>query len=387
MTIDPLLLAKQLIACNDLSDNKNEKAIDLIQNILENFGFFCKKILFSKTDHPTVANLYAHYDLNKNTTNKTLAFAGHTDVVGVDDKLQWLSDPFIPTIMEENLYGRGSVDMKTSIACFIAASLSFIKNSKKSGRISFLITNNEEGDSTNGTPALLEWIEKNRLIPNYCIVGEPTSENIFGDTIKIGRRGSINFEIKIFGKSGHVAYPNLADNPISSLISLLLKIKNLILDEGNNFFQPSNIEITSLKTSSDTVNVIPSYVVVTFNIRFNNINSPEKIIKIIKEQCCQNIKKYELKHNITALPFLNEKCHFTSLLSDVIQSTINITPKYGTSGGTSDARYITKYCHVAEFGPLSSTAHQANEHIPIKDLYNLYNIYKNYIEKFFNNFA
>ncbi|CAK8162680.1 Succinyl-diaminopimelate desuccinylase [Candidatus Xenohaliotis californiensis] len=384
MNIDPLLLSKKLIACNDVSSN-GEMAISLMLELLQSNNFNCKKLIFKAPNHPDTANIYASCAFG-NTPKLNLCFAGHLDVVEIGDINNWLSDPFVPTTAHGNLYGRGAVDMKTAVACFTAAAINIIKNAgnnKISGKITILLTNNEETDSTNGTPKIMEWLKENHKLPNYCLVGEPTSQKIFGDIIKIGRRGSINFKVKIHGKAGHVAYPNLAQNPLPMALNFANELLKTKLDNGTEHFPPSNLEITSIETNSSMHNVIPDNVLIKFNIRFNNLHTSESLIQTIEKKCIV-LESYDLDSDITAEPFINNPDIITQMLSKTIQEIMGNKPSYSTSGGTSDARYITKFLPVVEFGPLSTTAHQANEHISLADLNNLYKIYLNFISKFFH---
>lgn len=384
--IDPLYLSKCLIACNDLLSS-SENALNLLAKTLEDNGFFCEKIYFDENGYNKTANLFAYIDIGDKNIKNNIAFAGHTDVVGVGNVDEWITDPFIPTTLNNLLYGRGVVDMKVALACFVAAGINIAieKNKKHNGRISFIITNNEESDSNNGTPKLMQWILKNNMIPSCCIVGEPTSSEDFGDTIKIGRRGSVNFILKIFGKSGHVAYPHLVINPILNAIKVLSILDCFELDKGDQYFDSSFLNITSVTTDTDLENVIPYCIIIKFNIRYNTLFNVDNFLEILNKDLIDINVNYEINYKITAEPFISKESKILNIAKDSIKNIIGIIPSLSTSGGTSDARYISKYCDTIEFGLLSSTAHQANERTEIDSIEKLYLIYRDIINKFLLN--
>ena len=280
--------------------------------------------------------------------------------------------------------------MKGAIAAFISAVILFIKNLKKSfnGTISLLITGDEEGEAINGTKKLIDWVKLNNYKINHCIVGEPTNTYHIGDNIKIGRRGSLSGTIEINGKQGHVAYPELASNPIPNLLSILLKLNNLIIDTGTNKFQPSNLEIVSCNSYNKQYNIIPEISSANFNIRFNNlwtINSLKKrILNLINsvELDKKNIIKVLFKKNASE-SFLTKNNDLINMLSASIKNITSLTPKISTNGGTSDARFIYKLCPVIEFGLINKTMHQINEYVKINDLIKLESIYLNFLNKYF----
>ncbi|WP_341764679.1 succinyl-diaminopimelate desuccinylase [Candidatus Tisiphia endosymbiont of Beris chalybata] len=372
---------RDLIAFQSITPN-SAGCIEYINNILEKNSFKTEIKIFGTNDNK-VTNLYAVYGDSK----PNICFAGHVDVVPAGDKTLWLSDPFIANIVEDKIYGRGTVDMKGAIACFLAASLDCITlNPKLKGSISFLITSDEEGKAEYGTKEMLKYLHvgANDLI-DLAIVGEPTSEQQVGDTAKIGRRGSINFDLTLFGTGGHVAYPRQANNPIPCLIYILNNLINYRLDEGSQFFQESNLEITSIDVGNNTTNVIPTKINAKFNIRFNDNHSSVSILKliekIIQDNCCQYKIEYQLNSVVSADCFIQEP---KGLIADFIQVAANTTlldTKISTSGGTSDARFIKNYCPVVEFGLLFSTAHKVNEYTKIIDLQRLYHVYYSFLVK------
>jgi succinyl-diaminopimelate desuccinylase len=375
MILDSVALTQQLIRCPSVTP-VDAGVIDLLIKILEPLGFTCYKLPFGE-----VTNLYARLG----TEQPNFCFAGHTDVVPVQNPEQWIADPFAAKIIENTLYGRGAVDMKGAIGCFIAAVSEILNQQKRfKGSISLLITGDEEGVAIDGTQKVLKWMEQNNQIIDQCLVGEPTNVEKIGDTVKIGRRGSINFTLTVVGIGGHVAYPHLAENPIPSLVKILQELCSTNLDEGNEFFPPSNLEVTSFIVDNNATNVIPSEATAKFNIRFNNIYSCEKLKQWVETVCNKVTTKFVLSYTSSADPFLTEK----NLFSDIVQASITeitgISPELSTTGGTSDARFIKNYCPVLEFGLINKTAHKINESITVSELHTLTKIYKMILAKYFD---
>ena len=370
---------EELIRCKSITP-LSAGAIEYMSDLLQEFGFSTEIKIFGNDEYK-VTNLYAVYG----DTSPNICFAGHVDVVPPGDFRLWENNPFAATIEEDKVIGRGAVDMKGGLACALAASQNFIKSNKSpKGSISFLITSDEEGSAEFGTKQMLQYLyskqDFNKI--DLAILGEPTSVKEVGDCIKIGRRGSINFTLIIHGTQGHVAYPKLADNPIHCLIKILNELMNYEIDEGNEFFQKSHLEITSFDVDNNTTNVIPQEAVAKFNVRFNNINSPEYIIDVINNIISKYSARYELHHNITAVSFIQEPIGLINGFTNLVIETLGIGTQFSTSGGTSDARFLKDYCSVVEFGLLSETAHAINEHGKINDLQRLYDVYYNALEKF-----
>lgn len=372
---------KELIAFQSITPT-SAGCIEYINNILAKNGFKTEMRIFGVEDYQ-VTNLYAVYGNSK----PNICFAGHVDVVPEGDKTLWFRDPFIANIIDDKIYGRGTVDMKGAIACFLAASLDLITlHPKLNGSISFLITSDEEGKAEYGTKEMLKYLhlDAHNLI-DLAIVGEPTSKQQVGDTVKIGRRGSINFDLVLYGTAGHVAYPNQANNPIPCLIYTLNNLINYRLDEGSKFFQESNLEITSIDVSNNTTNVIPSKITTKFNIRFNDNHSSDSILKLIEQiiqrNCLEYQVEYKLSNVVSADCFIQEPKGLITDFIQVVANTTQIDTKFSTSGGTSDARFIKNYCPVVEFGLLYSTAHKINEYTKIIDLQRLYHVYYNFLAK------
>ncbi|MDB2414369.1 succinyl-diaminopimelate desuccinylase [Rickettsiales bacterium] len=382
MSIDPIELSKDLISCPSVTP-ADEGALQVLQSALESMGFKCDRVTFSDDQAPSVDNLYAR--LGEDGPN--LCFAGHTDVVPPGNLDDWQSNPFKPEIRDGVLYGRGVVDMKCAIACFAAAVSRYLENNKLKGSISFLITGDEEGDAINGTKKLLQHIENKGEKIDACIVGEPTSENQVGDTIKIGRRGSVTFDLLLIGKQGHVAYPHLADNPISRLTRILHELDSHELDSGTEYFQPSNLEIVGFEVDNKTDNVIPAVARAKFNIRFNDKHKSATLIKWV-EGICESIcevgdASFELKYRVSGESFLTKPGELSSIVQSSVDKIAKIEGKLSTAGGTSDARFIKDFCPVVEIGLLNATAHKVDESAPVADIELLADIYADVIESYF----
>ncbi len=376
MSIDPIELAKKLIECKSITPS-DAGAISVIEAALKSLGFICHSL-----NYEGIHNLYAR--LGNKSPN--ICFAGHTDVVPPGDLTAWKSDPFKPEVRDGKLYGRGASDMKPAIAAFISATAEFIKeNSPVDYSISFLITGDEEGDAINGTRKVLEWLkEKNEKI-DYCVVGEPTNPKILGEMVKIGRRGSITLKLKVKGIQGHAAYPNIANNPITALVEMLHTFKLRPLDDGTEYFEPSNLEITTIDVGNNASNVIPGEASATFNIRFNDLYSSKKLIdwtKAVIETVSKKYKtEYTLTHHITGEAFLNKPSILSEVMINAVKGVTGRTPTLSTTGGTSDARFIKDICPVVEFGLINETAHKIDENSKIEDILNLKKIYKLFLEQ------
>ncbi|XVN41280.1 MAG: succinyl-diaminopimelate desuccinylase [Rickettsia endosymbiont of Argas persicus] len=359
---------------------KSNGAIEYIDDLLKIHGFKTEIKIFGDSKEQ-VTNLYAVYGSNK----PNICFVGHVDVVPAGNYKLWHnSNPFNAYEQDGKIYGRGVVDMKGSIACFLAAALNFI-NTKNNfiGSISFLLTSDEEGKAKHGTKEMLEYIYAQGHKIDFAVVGEPTCETEIGDTIKIGRRGSVNLKLSIQGLEGHVAYPQKANNPLPCLIKILNELINIKLDEGTEFFQSSNLEVTNIDVDNNTTNVIPADVTASFNIRFNNLHSAETLAKQVEEivkQYCQEYKtNYKLEYSSSADSFIQDPNVKIKKFAAIVEKTLNIKPQFSTSGGTSDTRFVKNYCPLVEFGLLSSTAHKINEYSKISDLQKLYDVYYNFL--------
>jgi succinyl-diaminopimelate desuccinylase len=374
--IDPIALLQSLIQCPSVTPFEGG-ALTLLENLLTAHGFTCHRLKFSDAGTPDVENLYAR----RGTSTPHLCFAGHTDVVPVGDLSAWQDDPFGGVIKGENIYGRGACDMKGSIACFVAAVLNSDMPSDQS--ISFLFTGDEEGIAINGTRKVLDWLEKRSEKIDFCLVGEPTSRAILGDMLKIGRRGTFTGRLLVKGKQGHVAYPHLADNPVPKLLALLKAVDDLVLDEGSEYFQASNLEIVNIDIGNPAENIIPAEARAVFNVRFNDHYSGATLEKKLRETLDSCNQPYEMTVRIGGESFYTPAGNYSDMIKNAITKITGLTPELSTTGGTSDARFIKNFCPVIEFGIVGATAHQVNEHVKTADLIALTEIYREILAAFF----
>ena len=378
MQISELKLAKDLIRKPSITP-KDAGAINLLAKNLRSIGFNCKIINFKN-----IKNLYAK--LGKSSPN--FCYAGHTDVVPPGNIKNWTTNPFKPIVRNNKLIGRGANDMKASIACFVAA-VSRCKNENKNfkGSISLLITGDEEGIAVNGTKRLIKYLKRKREKINFCIVGEPTNPNKLGEMIKIGRRGSLTGRLTIIGSQGHVAYPHRANNPSSTLIKILKKIKDLKLDKGTKNFQPSNLEVTKINIDNHADNVIPGSAEAVFNIRFNDKHSSSslknKLNKIFKSITKANKSRFKITYEVSGEAFLTKPNKTTYMVQNIVKKVTGLKPKLSTSGGTSDARFIKNIAPCLEFGLVGKTMHKIDESVSVSDLKKLTKIYENILVSYF----
>ncbi len=383
LSFNELKLAKELIKFPSVTP-KDAGAIKFLSKKLRLLGFKCKILEFKDKNSKPIKNLYAR--LGKKQPN--LCYAGHTDVVPPGNINDWTKDPFKPFIKNNHLIGRGANDMKSSIACFISAVSQFLKtNTNFNGSISFLITGDEEGYAINGTKKVVNYLQKRKEKINFCIVGEPTNPNKLGEMIKIGRRGSLTGKIDIFGVQGHVAYPHLLNNPINTLISLCKKLKDKKLDKGNKNFQPSNLEFTRIFVDNKAHNVIPAKASAQFNIRYNNIHTAKSLKKTInsitRNLCKKKNCRFAIKYIANGDAFITKPEKTIFMAKKIIKKITKINPKFSTTGGTSDARFIKKISPCLEFGLVNKTMHKVDECVSISDLKKLTNIYKNILIEYF----
>ena len=367
--IDAIDLAKALIAAPSVTPATGA-VFDVLERALTAIGFTVDRFITGDAPDGPVENLFA----TRGGAGKHFAFAGHLDVVPAG--AGWSSDPFVPEIRGDLLYGRGAVDMKGSIAAFVAA----IPDTH-AGRISLIITGDEEGPAVYGTVALIDHMKARGLIPDLCLVGEPTSVNRLGDMVKIGRRGSVNIWITVPGIQGHVAYPHLADNPIPKLVRILSAVEAITLDDGTDWFQPSNIEITDLEVGNPATNVIPAAAKARLSIRFNDLHSGQSLVDRIAAIVKAEANNGEIVARISGEAFLTLPGEFSSMISESIAAATGITPELSTTGGTSDARFLSKICPVVEFGLNNATMHKLDEGVAIADLHMLTRIYGDIIAK------
>ena len=381
--INELKLSKDLIRFPSVTP-KDAGAIKFLSKKLKKLGFNCKILEFKGNGSKPIKNLYAR--IGKRGPN--LCYAGHTDVVPPGNMKDWTINPFKPSIKKNYLIGRGANDMKSSIACFVAAVSQFLqKKHKFNGSISFLITGDEEGYAINGTKKVVDYLKRKKEKIDFCIVGEPTNPNKLGEMIKIGRRGSLSGKIEIIGTQGHIAYPHLSNNPINTLVSICRKLKEKKLDKGNKNFQPSNLEFTSINVDNKAHNVIPARAIARFNVRYNNLHTSsslkKKINLIVKKISNKNKCKYKIDYIANGEAFLTKPGKNIFMAKKIIKKITKITPKFSTTGGTSDARFIKKISPCLEFGLVNKTMHKVDECVSISDLKKLTKIYNEFLVEYF----
>jgi succinyl-diaminopimelate desuccinylase len=366
---DPLPLAQALIKAPSVTP-ADAGAIGVLADALTGLGFTCTRLPFgADANRPPIENLYARLG----STGRNICFAGHTDVVPVGQG--WTVEPFAAQVQDEQLWGRGAVDMKGAIACFVAAVARVKAEGKLKDSVSLLITGDEEGRALDGTKRVLEALAAKGETLDLCIVGEPTNVAAVGDMVKIGRRGSLSARLKVFGTQGHSAYPHLADNPIPRIMDMLRAITAEPLDKGNAHFQPSTIAITTIDVGNTASNVIPAEARAAFNIRFNDIHTGKKLEERLRKAIASVGGDHELEVEVSGESFLTAPGALTDTLSAAIEAETGKKPELSTTGGTSDARFIKTYCPVAEFGLVSRTMHKSDERVALADLETLTRIY------------
>jgi succinyl-diaminopimelate desuccinylase len=388
MPADPVALTRDLIRCPSVTPAEGG-ALAFLESVLREAGFTVHRMTFSEPGTDDVENLYARLG----TQGPHLMFAGHTDVVPPGEESAWTHPPFSGDVDGTTLFGRGAVDMKGGIACAVAAVLDHVAQygnqarADGAGSISFLITGDEESIAVNGTPKLLEWVAERGEKFDHCILGEPSNQRELGDTIKIGRRGSLNGTLIVSGRQGHVAYPDRADNPIRGIVRLIDALQSEPLDKGNANFQPSHLEFTSVDVGNKTVNVIPREARAMFNIRYNDCHTQDSLKALVEERARKaagNAVQFKIDWQYSnADVFVTTPGPFTELVSQAIEEVTRRKPELSTTGGTSDARFITHHCPVVEFGLVGQTMHQVDERVPIADLRALTAVYRKILEGYF----
>jgi succinyl-diaminopimelate desuccinylase len=389
---DPVAVLQTLIRCPSVTPAEGG-ALAALDAMLSPLGFSVERVTEHDEGTPDVENLYAR----RGTSGPHLLFAGHTDVVPVGNEASWTHPPFAADIKDGILYGRGAVDMKGGIACFVAAVARHIeKHGDIRGSLSFLITGDEEGPAINGTVKLLKWAADKGETWDACILGEPTNPDQLGDMIKNGRRGSLSGEIVVHGVQGHAAYPHLADNPVRGILQLTTALMYPPFDHGSDDFQPSNLEVTTVDTGNAAVNVVPETARAAFNIRFNDLWTENTLKGEIIRRLDAAAADGNLRHGRdpvrfdltwkanTAQVFLTRDNRLTGILSQAIEKVTGLSPKLSTTGGTSDARYIKDYCPVVEFGLVGQTMHMVDERVAVADLEKLTRIYETFLDRWFS---
>jgi succinyl-diaminopimelate desuccinylase len=381
---DPVALAQALIRCESVTPVEGG-ALTMLEGVLMPAGFECHRMTFSEPGFADVENLYARLG----NTGPNLCFAGHTDVVPPGNLEAWTTPPFAAQIRDGVLYGRGAVDMKGEIACFIAAAQRFLARGGGAlpGSISLLITGDEEGDSVNGTVKVLDWLKARGEVLHACVVGEPSSRHAVGDEIKIGRRGSLNGELVVEGKQGHAAYPHTADNPVPKLARIIDRLSHVKLDNGTAHFEPSHLVFTVISVPNTASNVIPGQARARFNVRYNDAHDRPRLEARLREACdaaaAELSARYTLTYSGTGDVFVTEPGPLVETMQAAVHEVTGKIPKLSTTGGTSDARFIKDHCPVIELGLLNETIHQVDERVPVSDLETLTRIYDRFLALYF----
>lgn len=384
MSLSPAVsLTRDLIRCPSVTP-RDAGALDVVERTLKATGFETHRLVFTEAGTPDVDNLFAKIGSGA----PHLVFAGHTDVVPTGDVARWSCEPFAAEIVDGKIIGRGASDMKGAIGAFIAATLAYIERhgAPEEGTISFLITGDEEGPSINGTVKMLDWARARGEKFDHAIVGEPTNVSALGDTIKIGRRGSLNGNIRVIGKQGHVAYPHRADNPVPTIARIVSALSTHEFDRGTAHFDRTNLEVSSIDVGNPAVNVIPAEARAQFNVRFNDAwtleTLRERIRAVVKEAAGEALVELEFAPS-NAVSFITHPGAFTELVSHAVKDVTGLTPELSTSGGTSDARFITRDCPVVEFGLTNETIHAIDEHARVADIDALAAVYLRILESYF----
>lgn len=373
--LDPVELTRRLIRAPSVTP-EDAGALDVVEEAARHLGFAVTRLPFGGDGRPTIDNLYAR----RGNGGPCLAFAGHTDVVPPGDTQAWSHDPFAAQVTDDRLYGRGAVDMKGAIACFLAA----VSRVGEAGPdLALIITGDEEGPATDGTVRMVAWLKAKGERIDHCLVGEPTNPSAMGEMVKIGRRGSLNVTLTARGRQGHVAYPHRADNPIPTLMAVLSRLDALELDQGSDHFDPSSLQITSVDVGNPATNVIPARAQARFNIRFNDRHTAARLTSRIEEICGETGGgRVSVEARSSGEAFVTAPGPFTDLVVDAIRKEIGQTPELSTSGGTSDARFLKDLCPVVEFGLVGQTMHQVDEHVAVADLEKLTAIYEWVIRRY-----
>jgi len=381
---DALTITRDLIRCPSVTP-ADAGALGVLETLLKEAGFEIHRVTFSEAGTADIDNLYARIGRE----GPHITFAGHTDVVPPGDETAWSLGAFSGEVRDGYIYGRGAVDMKGGIACSVAAALDYLREhgGRPNGSISFLITGDEEDVSVNGTIKLLKWAAERGERFDHCVLGEPSNQEVMGDCIKIGRRGSQSGTLIVEGKQGHVAYPHRASNPVPDISRLIVALSDEPLDQGSAQFQPSNLEFTTVDVGNAATNVIPGLARAKFNIRYNDCHTQESLRALVEERltkACGN----RIRARIDWLPsnsnvFLTKPGPFTDLAVAAIEEVTGRKPELSTTGGTSDARFISSYCPVIEFGLVGQTMHQIDERASVADIATLTKIYRGILDRYF----
>lgn len=379
MTVDPVELTAALVRCPSVTPNEGG-ALVLLEQLLSPAGFACTRV-----DRNGTSNLFARW--GRKGANRTFGFNGHTDVVPTGDPSLWTADPFGAEIRDGWLYGRGATDMKSGVAAFAAAAIDFVTTTAPDGAIVLAITGDEEGDATDGTVALLDWMAAESEAMSVCLVGEPTCPERLGEAMKIGRRGSLTAHVTVTGVQGHSAYPHRARNPLTAMVRLLDRLASHELDAGTDHFDPSTLAIVTIDTGNPASNVIPAETRATVNIRFNDLHSGGSLARWLGSEANAVAKAMgvtvKVSVKVSGEAFLTPPGPLSDLVADAVQAETGIRPALSTSGGTSDARFVKAHCPVVEFGLVGQTMHQVDERVEIAQIHRLKAIYGRMLATYF----
>lgn len=377
--VDPVALTADLIRCPSVTPVEGG-ALVLLERLLSGAGFTCTRV-----DRGQTSNLYARWGAKG--ANKSFGFNGHTDVVPVGDVAAWTQDPFGAAVIDGWLYGRGATDMKSGVAAFAAAAVDFVRETPPDGAVILAITGDEEGDATDGTVALLDWMAGNGERLTHCLVGEPTCPNVMGEMMKIGRRGSMTAWITATGVQGHSAYPHRAKNPMSALVKLLTRLEAQPLDQGTDHFDASTLAITTIDCGNPANNVIPAKGTATVNIRFNDLHSGASLSDWLQGHAraveAETGVTIALRISVSGESFLTPPGDLSALVARAVQAETGRVPEFSTSGGTSDARFVKDHCPVVEFGLVGKTMHQVDERVEVAQIVQLKAIYARILQDYF----
>ena len=378
-SLDPVDLTARLIRCPSVTPEEGG-ALQLLQRELTAAGFFCARV-----DRGGVPNLFARW--GEKSANRAFGFNGHTDVVPVGNRADWTHHPFGGEIEDGRIWGRGACDMKSGVAAFVAAAVDFVRETPPQGAVILTITGDEEGTSTDGTVALLDWMEASGERMTHCIVGEPTCPEVMGEMIKNGRRGSMSATITARGVQGHSAYPHRAKNPLHGLVALLDKLARHELDKGTDGFDPSTLALTTIDTGNSASNVIPAAAKAVLNIRFNDCHSGASLSEWLKAEAAaasaESGIEFQVEPKISGEPFVTAPGALTDLVAAAVEAKCGVTPVLSTSGGTSDARFIRRHCDVVEFGLVGKSMHQVDEYAEVAHIHKLKAVYRRLLQDYF----
>ncbi|MDF3349759.1 succinyl-diaminopimelate desuccinylase [Sulfitobacter sp. KE34] len=377
--LDPVDLTAKLVRCASVTP-ANDGALEVLEEVLDAAGFDCTRV-----DRGGICNLFARWGNKGNT--KSFGFNGHTDVVPIGDEADWSMPPFGAEIKDGIMYGRGTTDMKSGVAAFVAAAVDFVKDTPPDGSIVLAITGDEEGDALDGTTALLDYMTENGERMDVCLVGEPTCPERMGDMIKIGRRGSMNAHFKVTGKQGHAAYPHRANNPLPAMVRLMDRLASHELDQGSDHFDPSTLAVVTVDTGNKATNVIPAQCRGAVNIRFNDHHSGASLSDWLRGEADKIAEEFGLQVDveikISGESFITPPGALSDLVAGAVEAETGVQPELSTTGGTSDARFVKAHCPVVEFGLVGQSMHQVDEHVRVEHIEQLKSIYGRVLRNYF----